>query len=91
MTKQMQDSSSDSDFYDDKYGGATTRRAWSDWCSNKGKSSQSEEDVGITSHSNHKVTSMNLQILQYNIDNIGHLSYIIINNYYLNKYLQSHC
>ncbi|KRT78750.1 hypothetical protein AMK59_6510 [Oryctes borbonicus] len=40
----MPESSSDSDSYDqDKYG-PTTRRAWSDWCSNKGKSSQSEEE-----------------------------------------------
>ncbi|XP_017782818.1 PREDICTED: histone-lysine N-methyltransferase, H3 lysine-79 specific-like isoform X2 [Nicrophorus vespilloides] len=48
LTKQIHDSSSDSDFYDQdgNYGlGPTTRRAWSDWCSNKGKSSQSEEEV----------------------------------------------
>lgn len=45
LSKQMQDSSSDSDFEDfDSNYGPTTRRAWSDWCSNKGKSSQSEEE-----------------------------------------------
>lgn len=43
----MPESSSDSDSYDqDKYG-PTTRRAWSDWCSNKGKSSQSEEENAV--------------------------------------------
>lgn len=48
MSKQMaQDSSSDSDFFDlDGNYGPTTRRAWSDWCSNsnRGKSSASEEE-----------------------------------------------
>lgn len=41
----MQDTTSDSDYADcDSNYGPTTRRAWSDWCSNKGKSSQSEEE-----------------------------------------------
>lgn len=45
LTKQLHESSSDSDFYDlDGNFGPTTRKAWSDWCSNKGKSSQSEEE-----------------------------------------------
>ncbi|XP_044766335.1 histone-lysine N-methyltransferase, H3 lysine-79 specific isoform X2 [Coccinella septempunctata] len=39
------ESSSDSDFDDqDSSYGPTTRKAWSDYCSNKGKSSQSEDD-----------------------------------------------
>lgn len=43
----MHESSSDSDFYDlDGNFGPTTRKAWSDWCSSKGKSSQSEEEGG---------------------------------------------
>uniref|UniRef100_A0A1Y1MBR3 Histone-lysine N-methyltransferase, H3 lysine-79 specific n=1 Tax=Photinus pyralis TaxID=7054 RepID=A0A1Y1MBR3_PHOPY len=46
LTKQMNDTSSDSEFDDlDSSYGPTTRRAWSDWCSTKGKSSQSEDDV----------------------------------------------
>ncbi|KAK9890270.1 hypothetical protein WA026_010379 [Henosepilachna vigintioctopunctata] len=46
LSKQLvQDSSSDSDFDDlDSNYGPTTRKAWSDYCSNKGKSSQSEDD-----------------------------------------------
>jgi len=40
--KQM-DSSTESDSNDSNYG-PTTRKAWSDYCSNKGKSSQSEEE-----------------------------------------------
>ncbi|XP_022901113.2 histone-lysine N-methyltransferase, H3 lysine-79 specific isoform X1 [Onthophagus taurus] len=43
LSKIMQDSSSDSEFFDPA--GPTTRKAWSDWCSNKGKSSQSEDEV----------------------------------------------
>lgn len=39
--KQMQMSESSDD---DSMTGPTTRRAWSDWCSSKGKSSQSEEE-----------------------------------------------
>uniref|UniRef100_A0A1L8DWJ1 Histone-lysine N-methyltransferase, H3 lysine-79 specific n=1 Tax=Nyssomyia neivai TaxID=330878 RepID=A0A1L8DWJ1_9DIPT len=39
--KVVYDSSSDTDT---EVTGPTTRRAWSDWCSNKDKSSQSEED-----------------------------------------------
>lgn len=40
------DSSSDSDFDDqDSSYGPTTRKAWSDFCSVKGKSSQSEDDA----------------------------------------------
>lgn len=59
LSKQMQvqDSSSDSDFFDlDGNYGPTTRRAWSDWCSNKGKSSASEDEstgkVSIVTGSN---------------------------------------
>ncbi|XP_045482093.1 histone-lysine N-methyltransferase, H3 lysine-79 specific isoform X2 [Harmonia axyridis] len=46
LTKQLPpDSSSDSDFDDqDSNYGPTTRKAWSDYYSNKGKSSQSEDD-----------------------------------------------
>uniref|UniRef100_A0A1B0CPA7 Histone-lysine N-methyltransferase, H3 lysine-79 specific n=1 Tax=Lutzomyia longipalpis TaxID=7200 RepID=A0A1B0CPA7_LUTLO len=40
-SKVVYDSSSDTDT---EVTGPTTRRAWSDWCSNKDKSSQSEED-----------------------------------------------
>lgn len=49
LSKQMNDSSSDSEYddYDSNFG-PTTRRAWSDWCSNKGKSSQSEEEGSNT-------------------------------------------
>ncbi|XP_019765115.1 histone-lysine N-methyltransferase, H3 lysine-79 specific isoform X2 [Dendroctonus ponderosae] len=43
FAKQLVDSSTDSDSNDSNYG-PTTRRAWSDYCSNKGKSSQSEDD-----------------------------------------------
>ncbi|KAF5305318.1 hypothetical protein FQR65_LT07744 [Abscondita terminalis] len=46
LLKQMNDSSSDSEFDDrDSSYGPTTRRAWSDWCSTKGKSSQSEDEL----------------------------------------------
>ncbi|KAF5285705.1 hypothetical protein FQA39_LY16511 [Lamprigera yunnana] len=46
LSKQMNESSSDSEFDDrDSSYGPTTRRAWSDWCSIKGKSSQSEDEV----------------------------------------------
>ncbi|XP_060516339.1 histone-lysine N-methyltransferase, H3 lysine-79 specific [Cylas formicarius] len=46
LSKQLvADSTSDSDFDDqDSNYGPTTRKAWSDYCSNKGKSSQSEEE-----------------------------------------------
>ncbi|KAL3290226.1 hypothetical protein HHI36_023583 [Cryptolaemus montrouzieri] len=46
LSKQLvQESSSDSDFDDvDSNYGPTTRKAWSDYCSNKGKSSQSEDE-----------------------------------------------
>ncbi|XP_059607611.1 histone-lysine N-methyltransferase, H3 lysine-79 specific [Phlebotomus argentipes] len=40
-SKMLYDSSSDTDA---EVTGPTTRRAWSDWCSSKDKSSQSEED-----------------------------------------------
>lgn len=56
----MQDSSSDSDYEDfDSNYGPTTRRAWSDWCSNKGKSSQSEEE-GNTKVCAYKVIALGL-------------------------------
>nr|XP_023025758.1 histone-lysine N-methyltransferase, H3 lysine-79 specific [Leptinotarsa decemlineata] len=47
LSKQLaMDSSSDSDFEDqDSSYGPTTRKAWSDYCSIKGKSSQSEEEA----------------------------------------------
>lgn len=49
LSKQIADSSSESEFEDqDSNYGPTTRRAWSDYCSVKGKSSQSEEESGLT-------------------------------------------
>ncbi|XP_057663160.1 histone-lysine N-methyltransferase, H3 lysine-79 specific-like isoform X1 [Diorhabda carinulata] len=46
LSKQLMDSSSDSDFDDpDSSFGPTTRKAWSDYCSVKGKSSQSEDET----------------------------------------------
>ncbi|KAG5876348.1 hypothetical protein JTB14_003670 [Gonioctena quinquepunctata] len=49
LSKQLAiDSSSDSDFEDqDSSYGPTTRKAWSDYCSIKGKSSQSEEEAPL--------------------------------------------
>lgn len=37
-------SSTESDLDDDSNYGPTTRRAWSDYCSTKGKSSNSDDD-----------------------------------------------
>ncbi|XP_050497396.1 histone-lysine N-methyltransferase, H3 lysine-79 specific isoform X2 [Diabrotica virgifera virgifera] len=46
LSKQLMDSSSDSEFEDhDSAYGPTTRKAWSDYCSVKGKSSASEEEA----------------------------------------------
>lgn len=36
---------SDLDIGNNEFVGPTTRKAWSHWCSNKGKSSQSEEEI----------------------------------------------
>lgn len=59
LSKQMNDSSTDTDYDDrDSNYGPTTRRAWSDWCSNKGKSSQSEEEM-VTKVRNYR-TVLNL-------------------------------
>lgn len=46
LTKELVDSTSESEFDDieDSSYGPTTRKAWSDYCSNKGRSSQSEEE-----------------------------------------------
>ncbi|CAG9855378.1 unnamed protein product [Phyllotreta striolata] len=44
LSKQLMDSSTESDYEDSTYG-PTTRKAWSDYCSIKGKSSQSEEEM----------------------------------------------
>jgi [histone H3]-lysine79 N-trimethyltransferase len=41
LNKMMDETTSDSE---GEVTGPTTRRAWSDWCSSKGKSSQSEEE-----------------------------------------------
>ncbi|CAG9759880.1 unnamed protein product [Ceutorhynchus assimilis] len=43
--KQIMDSFSESDNSNDSNFGPTTRKAWSDYCSNKGKSSQSEGET----------------------------------------------
>lgn len=43
MNKQMMYESTESE-NDESVTGPTTRRAWSDWCSSKGKSSQSEDE-----------------------------------------------
>lgn len=49
LAKQLaNDTTSDSDYDDqDSTYGPTTRKAWSDYCSTKGKSSQSEEDSNM--------------------------------------------
>nr|CAH7717438.1 unnamed protein product [Callosobruchus chinensis] len=46
---KVADSTSESDFddHEDSSYGPTTRKAWSDYCSNKGKSSQSEEENSV--------------------------------------------
>nr|CAD7197490.1 unnamed protein product [Timema douglasi] len=55
LTKQLNiDTSSNSSRDSDdssEVKGPTTRRAWSDWCSNKGKSSQSEEENSVSNKS----------------------------------------
>ncbi|KAJ3639303.1 hypothetical protein Zmor_002668 [Zophobas morio] len=63
LSKQL-NSSSDSDFDDqDSSYGPTTRKAWSDYCSTKGKSSQSEEEC-TTKVSIWRVSSSSLTLFQ---------------------------
>lgn len=51
--------------------GPTTRRAWSDWCSNKGKSSQSEEENNNSSSNNGKAKARHPKKLRRKLTRVG--------------------